>query len=96
MIGGNRPVALGGTQGVLVEPRTEDGFTWLIDRESAPPRIKMSAANATIGMGPLWITVSSALVAAGLYLTYVGWRPVSGHSEAGADASTTKDLPRAA
>jgi hypothetical protein len=60
------------------------------------PTVFMSAANATIGMGPVWIAVSIVLAVVGLYLTYVGWSPESGRPKSHAQTSTTKDLPRAA
>jgi hypothetical protein len=60
------------------------------------PAVFMKAANATIGMGPLWIAVSIALAVVGSYLTYIGWSPAPGPPKAPAETSTTKDLRRAA
>jgi hypothetical protein len=59
------------------------------------PKAFMSAANATIGVGPLWIAVSVLLAVVGLYLTYVGWSPEPRQSAAQAKPSAP-DLPRAA
>lgn len=57
------------------------------------PGAFMSVANATIGMGPLWVSVCILLTMAGMYLTYVGWRPAAPQQAGKAVAS---DLPRAA
>ncbi|HTQ15814.1 hypothetical protein [Mycobacterium sp.] len=59
------------------------------------PRAFMSAANATIGMGPLWIAVSALIAVAGLYLTYVGWGPGPSQPVAQAKPSSS-ELPRVA
>jgi hypothetical protein len=59
------------------------------------PKVFMSAANATIDMGRLWVTISSLLAVVGLYLTYVGWSPASNPPAPKAETST-RDLPRAA
>ena len=59
------------------------------------PKAFMAAANATIGMTGMWVTVSILLAVAGLYLTYVGWRPAPAPSAPKTEA-TPGDLPRAA
>jgi hypothetical protein len=59
------------------------------------PGAFMSAANATIGMGALWVGVSIFMGLVGLYLTYVGWNRGPSSAVPQADTST-KDLPRAA
>ena len=59
------------------------------------PHAFMTAANAAIGVGALWVSVDLFIGFVGLYLTYVGWRPAP--SQPGAQAETsTPDLPRAA
>ncbi len=58
------------------------------------PKVFTSVANATIGMGPLWVSASIVLAVVGLYLTYVGWSPASSQVAPKADP-TTRDLPRA-
>lgn len=60
------------------------------------PAAFMSAAKATIGMGPLWIAVSIVLAVAGLYLSYVGWSRSPSSPVAHEETSTPKDLPHAA
>jgi hypothetical protein len=60
------------------------------------PASFVKAANATIGLAPLWIGVSIGLAVVGLYLTYVGWRPTPRHPKAPAEISTTEELPHAA
>lgn len=59
------------------------------------PKAFMAAANATIGMDGMWITASILLAVAGLYLTYVGWRPTPAAPEPKTEAAP-RDLPRAA
>ncbi|MBX9982458.1 MULTISPECIES: hypothetical protein [Mycobacterium] len=59
------------------------------------PKAFMAAANATIGMDGMWITASALLAVAGLYLTYVGWRPAPASPTAKAQGAQ-QDLPRAA
>ncbi|MHA7652389.1 hypothetical protein ACX9NE_18205 [Mycobacterium sp. ML4] len=59
------------------------------------PKAFMTAANATIGMGNMWMAASVLLAAAGLYLTYVGWRPAPA-SPAPKTGAAPRDLPRAA
>lgn len=59
------------------------------------PKAFMSAANATIGMGNMWMTASVLLAAAGLYLTYVGWRPTPATPEPKTEAAP-RDLRHAA
>ncbi|WP_156660925.1 hypothetical protein [Mycobacterium sp. 852002-51163_SCH5372311] len=60
------------------------------------PAFFVKAADATIGLAPLWIGVSIGLAVVGLYLTYVGWRPTPRHPKASAETSTTDELPHAA
>lgn len=59
------------------------------------PSAFMSAAKATIGMDGMWMTASVLLAVAGLYLTYVGWRPASAAPAPKAEVAP-RDLPRAA
>lgn len=60
------------------------------------PAVFMSAAKATIGMGPLWIAISVMLAVVGFYLTYVGWAPAPNQPVAHGETSTTQGLPHAA
>ncbi len=59
------------------------------------PKAFISMANSVLSMGDLWRGICIVFVAIGVYLTYVGWAPVSGRS-APQPASETPDLPRAA
>lgn len=59
------------------------------------PKAFMAAADATIGMAAMWSTVSALLAVAGLFLSYVGWRPAPVQPAPKADTAT-RDLPRAA
>lgn len=59
------------------------------------PKAFMSAAKATIGMDGMWITASVLLAVAGLYLTYVGWRPAPASPAPKAEAAP-QNMPRAA
>ncbi|KQH76014.1 hypothetical protein AO501_18490 [Mycobacterium gordonae] len=51
------------------------------------PKAFKAAADATIGMDGMWMTASVLLAVAGLYLTYVGWRPVPAAPEPKAEAA---------
>jgi hypothetical protein len=57
------------------------------------PQTFMSAANAAIGKGALWVTVDLFVAVVGLYLTYVGWNPAPSRPVSQAPAP---DLPCAA
>jgi len=59
------------------------------------PHAFMAAANAAIGVSALWVSVDIFIGLVGLYLTYVGWGPVSSQPVAQAEISTP-DLPRVA
>jgi hypothetical protein len=55
----------------------------------------MTAADAAIRMSALWVSVDIFIGLVGLYLTYVGWRPVPSQPVPQAGTSNP-DLPRAA
>jgi hypothetical protein len=59
------------------------------------PHAFMAAANAAIDVGALWVSVDIFIGLVGLYLTYVGWRPVPNPAVPQAQTSIP-DLPRAA
>jgi hypothetical protein len=59
------------------------------------PHAFMGAADSAIRMTALWVGVTIFVGLVGLYLTYVGWRPVPGQPVTHADTSTP-DLPHAA
>lgn len=59
------------------------------------PHAFMGAADAAIRMTALWVSVTVFVGLVGLYLTYVGWRPVPSQPVTHAETSTP-DLPRAA
>ena len=59
------------------------------------PHAFMTAADAAMRMNAVWMSVVIFIGLVGLYLTYVGWRPVPSQPVAQAETSTP-DLPRAA
>jgi hypothetical protein len=59
------------------------------------PHAFMAAADAAIRVSALWVSVDVFIGLVGLYLTYVGWKPVPSQPMAQAETSTP-DLPRAA
>jgi hypothetical protein len=59
------------------------------------PHAFMTAANAAIGVGALWVSVDIFIGLVGLYLTYVGWKPAPSQTVAQAETSTPS-LPRVA
>jgi hypothetical protein len=59
------------------------------------PHAFMGAADAAIRMTALWVSVTIFMGLVGLYLTYVGWRPVPIQPVPHAETSTP-DVPRAA
>lgn len=59
------------------------------------PHAFMAAADAAVRMTALWVSVDIFVGLVGLYLTYVGWRPVPAHPSTPAKQST-RDIPRAA
>ena len=59
------------------------------------PHAFMGAADATIRMTALWMSVAIFIGLVGLYLTYVGWRPVPIQPVTQPETSTP-DVPRAA
>jgi len=58
------------------------------------PHAFMAAADAAIHVGALWVSVDIFIGLVGLYLTYVGWRPVPSQPVPQAETSTP-DLPHA-
>ena len=59
------------------------------------PHTFLAAANASIDIPGIWVTVDIFIGLLGMYLTYVGWGPAPGPAAAQADTST-QDLSRAA
>ncbi|OBH49862.1 hypothetical protein A5682_22185 [Mycobacterium mantenii] len=59
------------------------------------PHAFMGAADAAMRMTALWVSVTVFLGLVGLYLTYVGWKPVPAPPSTQARASSP-DIPRAA
>lgn len=59
------------------------------------PHTFMGAADAAMRMTALWVTVTVFVGLVGLYLTYVGWKPVPATPPAQASTSSP-DIPRAA
>lgn len=59
------------------------------------PHAFMAAADAALRMTALWVSVDIFVGLVGLYLTYVGWRPVPSQPETHAE-TPTPDIPRAA
>lgn len=59
------------------------------------PHTFMGAADAAMRMTALWVSVTVLIGLVGLYLTYVGWKPVPAPASAQATTSST-DIPRAA
>lgn len=59
------------------------------------PHAFMGAADAAMRMTALWVGVTVFVGLVGLYLTYVGWRPVPVEPSAERNMSTP-DMPRAA
>jgi hypothetical protein len=59
------------------------------------PQTFMSAANAAMGVGALWVIACIFVTVVGLYLTYVGWSPLPSRPVPQADTSTP-ELRRAA
>lgn len=59
------------------------------------PHAFMSAADAALRMGALWVSVDVFIGLVGLYLTYVGWRPTPNHRVA-QRATSTANLSHAA
>ncbi|ASL15153.1 hypothetical protein MYCOZU2_02752 [Mycobacterium intracellulare subsp. chimaera] len=59
------------------------------------PHAFMGAADAAIRMTALWVGVTLFIGLVGLYLTYVGWKPMPVHPSTEAKSSTP-DIPRAA
>jgi len=59
------------------------------------PTAFISMANSVIGLGALWIVMCNGFASIGLYLTLVGWLPLSSRS-AWQSGGTVLDLPRAA
>ena len=59
------------------------------------PHAFMGAADVAIRMTALWVGVTILIGLVGIYLTYVGWRPMPVHPSAERKASTP-DIPRAA
>lgn len=59
------------------------------------PHAFMGAADAAIRMTALWVGVTVFIGLVGIYLTYVGWRPMPVHPSAEGKTSTP-DIPRAA
>ncbi|OBH60304.1 hypothetical protein A5686_21470 [Mycobacterium sp. E2479] len=59
------------------------------------PHAFMGAADAAMRMTALWVTVAIVVGLVGLYLTYVGWKPVPAPPSAQATTSSP-DIPRAA
>ena len=59
------------------------------------PHAFMGAADSAIRMTALWVSVTIFVGLVGLYLTYVGWRPVPSQPATHAETSTP-DLPHAA
>lgn len=59
------------------------------------PHAFMGAADAAIRMTALWVGVTVFVGLVGLYLTYVGFRPVPAHPSTPATIST-RDIPHAA
>lgn len=59
------------------------------------PHAFMGAADAAMRMTALWVSVTVLVGLVGLYLTYVGWKPVPAPPPARATTSSP-DIPRAA
>lgn len=59
------------------------------------PHAFMGAADAAIRMTALWVGVTILIGLVGVYLTYVGWRPMPIHPSVEGKASAP-DIPRAA
>lgn len=59
------------------------------------PHAFMGAADAAVRMTALWVGVTVFVGLVGLYLTYVGWKPMPIHPSTERTASTP-DIPRAA
>jgi len=59
------------------------------------PHTFMGAADAAVRMTALWVGVTVFVGLVGLYLTYVGWKPIPVHPSAEGKTSTS-DIPRAA
>jgi hypothetical protein len=59
------------------------------------PHAFMAAADAAIRVSALWLSVDLFIGLVGLYLTYVGWRPIPSRPVTQAETSTP-DVPRAA
>ena len=59
------------------------------------PHAFMAAADASLRVGALWVSVDVFIGLVGLYLTYVGWGPTPSQPVAQAETSTP-ELPRAA
>lgn len=61
----------------------------------AVPHTFIGAADAAVRMTALWVGVTVVVGLVGLYLTYVGWKPMAVHPSAEGKTSTS-DIPRAA
>ena len=59
------------------------------------PHAFMGAADAAVRMTALWVGVTVFVGLVGLYLTYVGWKPMAVHPSTEGKTSTS-DIPRAA
>lgn len=59
------------------------------------PKTFVSMANSMIGAQAWWISLCVLFALVGVYLSYVGWAPATGHPST-TTARATPDLPRAA
>lgn len=58
------------------------------------PHAFMAAADAAVRMTALWVSGDVVVGVVGLYLAYVGWKPVTSPSTPA--PTSTPDVPRAA